>query len=74
MVYFSMSGTKHNGTSFAAPTADDLAAWNALPEEEKRAAAKAELAKGMSGNTQPLTTDLKYRIFSRALTRSQTSA
>jgi hypothetical protein len=69
-----MSETKYNFTSYAAPTADDIAAWDALPDEEKRAVATAELAKGMSGKAEPLTTELKYRLFASALTRSQTGA
>ncbi|MBU2581131.1 MAG: hypothetical protein KJ622_05370 [Alphaproteobacteria bacterium] len=64
-----MTDTKHRFTSFAAPTPEDMAAFDALPEDEQRAIIEAELAKGFTGKTVPLTRDTMNNIKARVLDR-----
>ncbi len=66
-----MNADRDDFITFAAPKLEDIARWDALSGEEKRIIAEIELAKGMTGNAQSLTTELKYRIFGDALTKTQ---
>ena len=46
-----MPKTEHEFTSFAAPSPEDIAAFDALSEEEQKADIEEELAKGFRGET-----------------------
>jgi hypothetical protein len=64
-----MAKTKHEFASFAAPSPEDVAAFDALSEEEQKAVIEEELAKGFTGETYEATPDLKARIMAAALER-----
>ena len=64
-----MPKTKHEFTSFAAPSPEDIAAFDALSEDEQKAVIEEELAKGFRGETVESTPDLKARIMAAALER-----
>jgi predicted nucleic acid-binding protein len=49
--------TKSKISSFAAPTEEDLAAFEALPEEEKRLLIEAEIEKGLTGEARKVTAE-----------------
>ena len=49
------SSTKPKISSFAAPTEEDIAAFEALPEEEKRRLIEAEIARGLAGEARRVT-------------------
>ncbi len=61
--------TKHTITSFAAPTAEDMACFNAMSDEEKQTILIAEL-KNDNAKTVSLSKDLSSRLFANALERS----
>jgi hypothetical protein len=44
-------------SSFAAPSEDDLAAFEALPEDEKRRLIEAEIEKGLVGKARTVTAE-----------------
>lgn len=61
--------TKHIITSFAAPTAKDVAYFNALSDEEKQEILLAELEDD-NAKTVSISKDLSSRLFANALERS----
>ena len=65
----SMVDTKHKFTSFAAPTPEDIAAFEALPRDEQRAIIEDEIAKGFEGETRAWTPELMREIRTRVLER-----
>ena len=64
-----MSNTKHKFSSFAAPTPEDIAVFETLSEAEQKDMIEAELARGFTGQTKPLTQELMADIRARALAR-----
>jgi len=57
-------------SSFAEPTAEDLATFDSLPVDEQRALILAELAKTDDGDTRPLTPERAERLLARGLERA----
>ena len=49
------SNTKPQISSFAAPTEDDISAFEALSEEERRRLIEAEIEKGLAGEAHKVT-------------------
>ncbi|MEO0819826.1 MAG: hypothetical protein AAF074_05275 [Pseudomonadota bacterium] len=64
-----MSKTEVKISSFAAPTDDDIALFEALSIEERRALIDAELEKGLAGEPVPLDDTLKDEISARVSER-----
>ena len=64
-----MADTKHKFTSFAAPTPEDIAAFDALSDAEQKAVIEAELEKGFTGKATPWTRERMDEINQRALAR-----
>ena len=62
--------TKNRFSSFAAPTAEDRAAFDALSPEEQAAIMEAEIAKGFDGQPVTVTEDTSNEIMSRVLKRA----
>ncbi|MEO0809760.1 MAG: hypothetical protein AAFW82_03810 [Pseudomonadota bacterium] len=62
-----MTDTKHKFTSFAAPTPEDIAAFDALSDAEQKAVIEEELAKGFRGKPVRWTSELKEQILQQAL-------
>ena len=59
----------HKISSFAAPTADDIAYFNGLSDEEKKVLLLEELQDDGAENVT-ISKDLSYRVFANALKRS----
>lgn len=51
------STIKSKISSFAAPTEDEIAAFEALPEDEKRRLIEAEIEKGLAGKGRKVTAE-----------------
>lgn len=62
-----MIGTKHKFISFAAPTPEDIAAFDALSEADQKAVIEEELAKGFTGKVQTWNRELMEEIVASAL-------
>jgi hypothetical protein len=54
-------------SSFSAPTADDMTAWNALSPEQQRALARQQLLADPASPPARLDAMRRYTIFARAL-------
>lgn len=63
------NSTKHQISSFAAMTGEDIAHFESLSFEEQRALVHAELDKAMGDDTIPVTETTSKEIFARALER-----
>lgn len=61
--------TKHQISSFAAPTEKDIAYFESLSFEEQKELVKAELDAAMGDDTIPVTANTSKEIFARALAR-----
>ena len=57
-------------SSFSEPTAEDLAHFDSLSNEQQRALILGELSKTDDGNTQPLTPELSKKLFARGVERA----
>ena len=64
-----MTETKHTISSFAAPTAEDLASFDSLSDEQKRELIEAELDKSVGGEPIPLTSKTSAEISARVRAR-----
>ena len=62
--------TKHRFKSFAAPSEDDGAAFDALPADEQKALIEDEVAKGFEGEPIAVTKSTSQEIMSRVLKRA----
>jgi len=51
------STAKPKISSFAAPTEDEIAAFEALPEDEKRRLIEAEIDKGLAGKARKVSAE-----------------
>jgi hypothetical protein len=51
------TGKRHKISSFAAPTPQDIAAFELLSPEEKRALLAAEMEKGLEGTPRKVSAD-----------------
>lgn len=56
-------------SSFAAPTPEDIAAFEQLTPGEQQALIRAELDKGFDGTPAPLTDHTSKDIFAKAMAR-----
>ncbi|MCH9806103.1 MAG: hypothetical protein K0U74_00050 [Alphaproteobacteria bacterium] len=63
------NSTKHQISSFAAMTDEDIAYFESLSFEEQRALVQAELDKSMGEDTIPWTKELSKEIFESAKAR-----